>query len=64
MKFNGTIISLEKARTLHDFLTARGFDTGRIAAELNGEIIPRKEYGNVLLKEEDALEVVRFVGGG
>lgn len=64
MKFNGTIISLEKAHTLHDFVTAKGFDTGRIAAELNGDIVPRKEYGNVLLREEDTLEVVRFVGGG
>jgi sulfur carrier protein len=64
MKFNGTIILLEKVQTLHDFVTAMGFDTGRIAAELNGDIIPRKEYGNVLLREEDTLEVVRFVGGG
>jgi len=64
MKFNGTNISLEKAQTLHDFVTVRGFDTGRIAAELNGDIIPMKEYGNVLLKEEDTLEVVIFVGGG
>jgi sulfur carrier protein len=64
MKFNGTIILLEKVQTLHDFVTARGFNTGRIAAELNGNIIPRKEYGNVLLREEDTLEVVRFVGGG
>lgn len=64
MKFNGTTISLEKAQTLQEFLTVRGFDTGRIAAELNGDIIPRKEYGNVLLREEDTLEVVRFVGGG
>jgi sulfur carrier protein len=64
MKFNGTIILLEKAQTLNDFVTGRGFDAGRIAAELNGDIIPRKEYGNVLLKDEDTLEVVRFVGGG
>lgn len=64
MKLNGTVISLEKAQTLHDFMTVRGFDTGRIAAELNGDIIPRKEYRNILLKEEDTLEVVRFVGGG
>jgi sulfur carrier protein len=64
MKFNGTIILLEKVQTLHDFVTDRGFDTWRIAAELNGDIIPRKEYGNVLLREEDTLEVVRFVGGG
>jgi sulfur carrier protein len=64
MKFNGTTISLEKAQTLQEFLTVRGLDTGRIAAELNGVIIPGKEYGNVLLREEDTLEVVRFVGGG
>jgi sulfur carrier protein len=64
MRFNGTTVSLEGAQTLHDFVTARGFEVGRIAAELNGEIIPKKEYGNVNLEEDDTLEVVRFVGGG
>lgn len=64
MRFNGTTVSLDGAPTLHDFVTSRGFETGRIAAELNGEIIPRKEYGNINLSEEDNLEVVRFVGGG
>lgn len=64
MRFNGTTVSLEGAQTLQEFVTARGFETGRIAAELNGEIIPKKEYGNVTLGEEDTLEVVRFVGGG
>jgi len=64
MRFNGTTVSIDGAETLQDFVTARGFETGRIAAELNGEIIPRKEYGNVTLSEEDVLEVVRFVGGG
>ncbi len=64
MRFNGTTVSLEGTQTLQEFVTARGFETSRIAAELNGEIIPKKEYGNVTLGEEDTLEVVRFVGGG
>lgn len=38
--------------------------TEKIAAELNGNIIPKSEYESVILKDDDVLEVVSFVGGG
>lgn len=36
----------------------------RIAIERNGEIVPRKDWPQVRLTENDRLEVVQFVGGG
>jgi sulfur carrier protein len=64
MKLNGSTVSLPMNQTLYDFLEVQKYDISIIAVELNGEIVPRTSYKNVLLQEEDTLEVVRFVGGG
>ena len=36
----------------------------RIAVERNGRIVPKAEYGRVMLAKEDEIEIVSFVGGG
>ena len=36
----------------------------RIAIELNKEVIPRRDWNTVAIKEDDHIEVVHFVGGG
>ena len=64
MKLNGEEISLKGERALNTFLEERGYRLTRIAAELNGKIIPKTEYPTTYLKDEDSLEVVTFVGGG
>ena len=40
--------------------------TGRkaIAIALNGEVLARERYKEIILKEDDSLEVVRAIGGG
>ena len=50
--------------TLHELITSINLNPGRIAVELNGNIVPRSEFGNVELKNGDSLEIVHFVGGG
>jgi thiamine biosynthesis protein thiS len=42
----------------------RGFDIKKIAVMKNGNIVPKAEYGNTIICDEDSLEVVSFVGGG
>jgi len=64
MKVNGAVVSLGKRITLHDFLITQKFDLTRIAVERNGKVVPKSAYMAVFLSEEDALEIVRFVGGG
>lgn len=37
---------------------------GRVAVELNGEVIPRNTYERAVVTDGDAVEIVTFVGGG
>jgi sulfur carrier protein len=39
-------------------------DPGRVAVELNHEILPKSDYGATALCDGDRVEIVRFVGGG
>jgi sulfur carrier protein len=36
----------------------------RLAVELNGEIVPRSRWPEVLLRDGDRLEIVHAIGGG
>ncbi|MDU2995394.1 MAG: sulfur carrier protein ThiS, partial [Clostridium sp.] len=49
---------------LSEFLCNEGYEITRIAVELNGQIARKKDYQSIILKENDTLEVVTFVGGG
>ena len=61
---NGQAVSLEKPITVAEYLAQNQYRIERIAVEMNGEILPKKNYAAVTLKDEDKLEVVSFVGGG
>ncbi|MBU5228032.1 sulfur carrier protein ThiS [Clostridium senegalense] len=36
----------------------------KIVVELNLKILPKEEYDKTVLKEDDKIEIVAFVGGG
>lgn len=56
---------IEKAEILLSaYLEENGINTQRIAVELNGEILPKAQYSNTVLKDGDIVEIVNFVGGG
>lgn len=55
---------LVAGQTLLDYLEIEGFDTNRLAVELNGVILKRGSYGDYVLNEYDKVEIVCFVGGG
>ena len=44
----------------------KSFDTDEryVAVELNRKIVPRAQFSEKLLVENDILEIVTFVGGG
>ena len=58
------IYHLEQPVILPDLLNEYGFQTQRIAVEINGAIIPKATYHQVTVTNDDTLEVVSFVGGG
>lgn len=50
--------------SITEMLEKEEFDKSRIAIEINGEIISKKDYNETLLHTGDKIEVVSFVGGG
>ena len=63
VKINGKDISAD-GKTLTEYLDSTDYDCRRIAVERNGEIVPKAQYGEVVLCDGDVVEVVSFVGGG
>ncbi|MBF7043324.1 sulfur carrier protein ThiS [Campylobacter volucris] len=63
MVINGEEFELKELKFM-DFLNEKGYKIEFIALELNGEIIPRDKFENLVLKENDKAEIVTFVGGG
>lgn len=61
---NGKKEALPGALNLADILDRFSIPDSRIVAELNGRIIPRKEFGSCTVADGDRLELVRIVGGG
>ena len=64
IQVNGEKLSNYEQKTLQDLLTTLNYDKAKIAEEKNGEIIPKSQYDTTILKENDVIEVVTFVGGG
>lgn len=64
MTVNGIQAASEKNQSLSDLLLARELDLRFVAVELNGSIVPKSEYTLLMLRDEDTIEIVRFVGGG
>ena len=50
--------------TLAGLVTELDLPVARIAIELNREVVRRSEWGSTMLKDEDRIEIVHFVGGG
>lgn len=64
MKVNGEHLALVPSMTVGDLILNTGRRHDRVAVELNGKIVPRLEYARTVLKEDDSVEIVGFVGGG
>ncbi len=60
---NGKEIAFEK-KNISDILDLYKLKPDNIAVELNGTIVHREEFAGTEVKEGDAVEIVRFVGGG
>jgi sulfur carrier protein len=61
---NGKETQIRDGMTLADFIRDKGLEPDRIVVEHNRQIPEKEDWGRVVLKERDRLEVLRFVGGG
>ena len=61
---NGKPAEASEGISLAELVRERQYCLDYIAAELNGEIVPKQQYEDTILHNGDKLEVVSFVGGG
>tara|TARA_B100000749_G_scaffold280079_1_gene274703 strand:+ start:733 stop:939 length:207 start_codon:yes stop_codon:yes gene_type:complete len=65
INLNGKTSEIKSGSSLMSLIDELGL-TGRkaIAIALNGEVLTRERYKEIILNEGDSLEVVRAIGGG
>ena len=60
---NGEPARLPSAATVAELIRQLQFE-GRIAVEINQQVVPRSQWALHALAEGDAVEVVQAIGGG
>lgn len=61
---NGEPRELPEGTTVAQLLTHLAIAPGRVAVEVNTEVVKKADHPTHALREGDAVEVVAFVGGG
>ena len=64
VQLNGEPCRIEGDPRLVALVEKLNMKRGRIAVELNGEVVPKAEHDGVVLRDGDRLEIINFVGGG
>ena len=61
---NGEAVELQEGATLLDLLEHLALADGKLAIELNENIVPRSQYAQRRLSQHDRVEIVHAIGGG
>lgn len=61
---NGDEKDVPEGLTVGRLVEHLGLSEGPVAVELNRQVVPRDRHTSVLLKANDVVEIVHFVGGG
>ncbi len=61
---NGKPTAVGEGRTVADLIKDLGLQGQPCAAEVNREVVPRRQHGERTLSEGDVVELVTLVGGG
>lgn len=61
---NGDPFTFDTEVTIQDILDHLELDKKRVIAEHNQNLIQREDFANQIVREDDCLELLEFVGGG
>lgn len=65
LKINGDVVQVpDSLKSVTELLEYLKLNNQIIIAEVNEEIIQNENQNNAQIKENDKIELVRFVGGG
>ena len=64
IQLNGISYEINKGINLNELLNKLKIQKNKIAIEVNGEIVEKNKYPNLILNKDDKVEIVHFIGGG
>ena len=64
IQLNGDPYEINNGTNLNELLNKLKIQKNKVAIEVNGEIIEKKKYNNLVLTKNDKVEIVHFIGGG
>ena len=63
IQLNGTVYEINRGTNLNELINKLKIQKKKIAVEVNGTIVERDKYTNLVLKKDDKVEIVHFIGG-
>jgi len=64
IQLNGNPYEINKGTNLNELLNKLKIQKNKVAIEVNGEIVEKNKYTNLILSKDDKVEIVQFIGGG
>ena len=64
IKVNGKLKAVDRNINLSILIKNLKIQLKKVAIEMNGEIVDKKKLSRIILKNNDRIEVVHFIGGG
>ena len=64
IQLNGNSYEINNGTNLNELLNKLKLEKNKVAIEVNGEIVARNKYTNLILDNDDKVEIVHFIGGG
>ena len=64
IQLNGSPYEIKEGIDLNELLNKLKIQKNKVAIEVNGEIVEKNKYPNLILNKGDKVEIVQFIGGG
>ena len=64
IQLNGAPYEIKGGANLNELLNKLKIHKNKVAIEVNGEIVEKNKYSNLILNKDDKVEIVNFIGGG
>jgi len=64
IQLNGDPYEINNGTNLNELLNKLKIQKNKVAIEVNGAIVEKDRYANLVLNKDDKVEIVHFIGGG
>ena len=64
IQLNGDLYEINDGTSLNELLNKLKIQKNKVTIEVNGEIVEKNKYSNLILNKNDKVEIVQFIGGG